>query len=131
LTRFKVNPNDCPTIMIDGKPYRVFLPITKFSCVVFDEKGQMWQYVEVPQGFEDKPHALGSMLCQPLCEHELKRFHFSCFKCVERRVWQGKMPKLFRLENPYTVFAWLDRPQRRVKDAIRQRLCSIIEMLSV
>lgn len=131
LTKFKINPNDCPSILIDRKPYRVFLPITRFSCVVFDEAGQMWQYVEVPAYFKEKLHSFGSMVCQPLCQHELKRFHLSCFKCIERRVWLGKMPKLFRLENPYTVFAWADRPRRNVKNILRKALCSIIETLSV
>lgn len=127
MTRFILNPAN--KITIDNKDYFPFMPISKFAMIVADTKGNSYIYYHFEE-LKPRPNRLGSMVCQPLCGHRLKRFHVSCFRCGYRLAWLGKIPRLRRLKMIYTVYIPADLKLAKLKDIFRKFHFTMSELLS-
>jgi len=127
MTRFILNPAN--KIVIDGKDYYPFIPISKFAMIVANNKGESYIYYHF-EGVKSIPNKLGSMVCQPLCGHGLKRFHLSCLRCGYRLAWLGKIPRLRKLKMIYSIYIPADLSLARMKDVLRKACLTPAELLS-
>jgi hypothetical protein len=115
-------------IIIDGKPYYPFIPLSRLAMIVTDGKSSYIYYHF--EGFTPESHALGSMVCQSLCGHRLKRFHWSCLRCGYRLAWLGKIPKLRRLKMIYMVYIPAELSFAVLKDKLRRLCLTLAESFS-
>jgi hypothetical protein len=125
LTTFQLDWSKLLKVQIDGAEFAVFMPVTNYSTVVIDREGTTFLYYHLPE-LKPLPHPTGSMWCQQYCGHQLKRFHASCFTCQARLVWAGKLPKLVKLKQMYTLF--ISARQSRVKALLQKRFLTFSEM---
>ena len=116
-------------IVIDDKKYYPFIPLSSLAMIVADDKGVAYIYYHF-KGFVPQPYVLGSMVCQPLCRHKLKRFHWSCLRCGYRLVWLGKLPRLRKLKMIYMVYIPAHLTFAVLKDRLRKICLTLAESLS-
>jgi hypothetical protein len=131
MPQVRVDAAKCPKFLIGGKLFLGVMPVTKFSTVVTDPTdpnhvAYLFVHFGAVEGVPVGTRALGSMPCQELCGHRLKRWHASCFTCIYRKVWTGKIPSLIPLKMLYTVF--ISRWQSGWKAAVHKRLSTLLEM---
>ena len=133
MTRFKVDLSRMPKVIIGGEPFWIFMPVSRFASIVVDERVQtwMWYHFDGLKNEEFRQHQLGSMICQPLCGHKLRRFHLSCMRCGYRRVWLKQLPPLLKIKMIYQVFIPTGIPHENLKDTLRKGLLTLVESLSI
>lgn len=130
LTRFKVDLTKMKQVIVDDKTFYVFMPISKFSDLLINFRGETFVYYHF-KGLNVKDfgeHNLGSMMCQCLCGHKLYRFHASCLTCGYRKAFLGKIPKIVPIKMLYQVFIPSNVRLEKLKDIVRKKLLTLVEM---
>lgn len=130
MTRFRVDLAKMQSTIIDGAVYYKFMPISKYADLVINEKGETFTHYHFNGVTVEQfgSHKLGGLVCQPLCGHRLDRFHASCLTCGYRKSWYGKMPRLLPIKMMYQVFIPRNVPLQKLKDVIRKKLLTLVEM---
>lgn len=67
--------------------------------------------------------------CHYSCNITHGRIHLTCLSCRYRKWYKGSIPDMIRLRR-YCYFDWVDKPHARIKNIIRKKLLTVVEMLS-
>jgi len=91
-----------------GKLFKIKMFI-KGRLFLVDDSNKMWIYYLIPKSNKREKKNLFSLGCQVNCHKNLKRLHWSCFWCRERRIIQGKV------DNPVQVNIYIDVIHKDIK----------------
>ncbi len=131
--RIHVDKTKAPHYIINGVTYYFVMPISKFACVVLNDKNEAFTYYHF-KGLKEtnKQARIVGMPCQQLCGRNgrLRRIHISCFRCGYRRAYMGKMPRLLKIKMIYQIYIPTGITCESIKDRLRKLCLTLAESLS-